>query len=131
MNYQLAVQYTVQLHRATISTILNSTFSNNKIISNANESNFFNYGLVLGEQELNIESSTFINNKFINSYGVQGGIAVASNGTSAGFSASNSKFYRQFIRGHVLLRQRPAFFYANGRNIDSTNNVYDWQFRYY
>lgn len=61
--------------------ILNSTFSNNKIISNANESNFFNYGLVLGEQELNIESSTFINNKFINSYGVQGGIAVASNGT--------------------------------------------------
>lgn len=104
--------------------ILNSTFSNNKIISNANESNFFNYGLVSGAQELNIESSTFINNKFINSYGVQGGIAVASNGTSAGFSASNSKFIGNSSEG-MSYCARGGVFYANGRNIDSTNNVYD------
>lgn len=49
---------------------------------------------------------------------------MASNGTSAGFSASNSKFIGNSSEG-MSYCARGGVFYANGRNIDSTSNIYD------
>lgn len=49
---------------------------------------------------------------------------MASNGTSAGFSASNSKFIGNSSEG-ISYCDRGGVFYANGRNIDSTSNIYD------